>query len=956
VDEERPGATVEPGALSALLADLVRAPEIEGMAPLQPGALVGRFEIVRELGRGGFGVVYEARDRELNRAVALKVVHVGERAGPREERLLAEAETAARLTHPNIVTLYDVGRTERGPFLVLELLRGRSLTARLAEGPVAPAEAVRISTEVARGMSHAHAAGVAHRDLSPNNVFLCADGQVKILDLGLAHAFGRPRADGGTPAWMAPEQARGAPEDERTDVFALGLILYRLLSGVQAFPTGDRGKALTSAQPAPALEVPAAPELGPLVATLLAKDPVARPRDAGAVLAALGPIDRELQRDATPSGPVRVRRRPRLRLAAIVAVGVVLGAAAAVLVPRLLRPAVLGEATRITIAVADAVNRTGDPQLDDLSGLLVTALEQSRRLSVLSHIRMVDLLAQAGEPRPRVIDERLARQAGRGAGVKAVLLPVIQRIGSVFAVELRAIDPSTEQSLFALSERASSKERVLEIIDRLAVRARRDLHEEEGSIGASQVAVGRAVATSLEAYQHYAAAVQAFEDHDFDRSRDEAREALVVDPNMALAHTWLAWLAEYNLAAGEDAVAHLKAAMATAAELPAKEHRFVEAFELWVQNDVKASEAFLLLAEDFPQEKLLWHFAAMAARTPAEQKRLYLKALELDAAFPWSLYEMIMQRYDPPASQVMARRAVELRPDFKSVFNLSLAQGYAGQRKEALETARRAQSLAPSPRPEVDACVAAALASLDRLPEAAAALESWLLPGVNDGSYHVALVPLMLIESLQGKRGAALRSYANDQRVERSNPWGEVWMFAGIGGDDEAVRKALLKVKAPGRELVTPFVQHGLIEEGRALARKHLGMMPMPADWEASLEWKVGNAAAAAPRYRAFFEKNGRRPDHVAYILGRMLADAGRCADAIVQFDSLSELYPWWGSPKALWGVRMPLSLLEGARCHVKLGQPELARQKLERLLLLWKDADADLPALAEARALGRTI
>ena len=957
MDEERRGEAVEPGALSALLADLVRAPELGGVPPLRPGELIGRFEIVRELGRGGFGVVYEARDRDLNRAVALKVVHVGERAGPREERLLAEAETAARLTHPNIVTLYDVGRTERGPYLVLELLRGRSLTARFSEGPVSPAEAVRIATEVARGLAHAHAAGVAHRDLSPNNVFLCADGQVKILDLGLAHAFGRPRADGGTPAWMAPEQARGAPEDERTDVFALGLILYRLLSGTQAFSSDDGGKALTSAGPAPLLEVPAAPELGPLVARLLAKDPVARPRDAGAVLAALGPIDRELQRDATPSGPVRVRRRPRLRLAAIVAAGVLLGAGAAVLVPSLVRPgALVGGATRVTIAVADFVNQTGDPQLENLSGLLVTALEQSRRFNVLSHIRMVDLLAQAGEPRPKVIDERLARKAARGAGVKAVLLPVIQKIGSVFAVELRAVDPSTAESLFSLSERATSKERVLEVIDRLAVRARRDLHEEEGSIGANQVAVGRAVATSLEAYQRYAAAVQAFEDHDFDRSRDEAKAALAVDPNMALAHTWLAWLAAYNLAAGEDPVAHVKAAMATAADLPDKEHRFIEAFEMWLQNDQKASEAFAQLAEDFPQEKLLWHFAAMSARSPAEQQRLYLKALELDAAFPWSLYELIMQRYDPPASLVLARRAVELRPDFKSVFNLSLAQGYAGQRREALETARRAQSLSPSPRPEVDACVAAALASLDRLPEAAAALDPWLLPGVDDGSYHVALVPLMLIESLQGKRGAALRSYANDQRVMRGSPWGREWMFAGIGGDDAAVRKALLKVKGPGADLVLPFIQHGLVEEGRTLATKVLDGKQAPSSWAINFQWKAGQAAVAAPRFQEVFEGAGRRPSHDGYVLGRMLADAGRCPDAIVEFDRLSDHYPWWGSPKALWGVRMPLSLLEAARCHVKLGQHDLARQKLDRLLLLWRDADADLPALAEARALRTTI
>jgi uncharacterized membrane protein YphA (DoxX/SURF4 family) len=954
VADEGQGATVEKGALSALLADLVRAPEAGGHPPLLPGQRIGRFEIVRELGRGGFGLVYEARDGELNRPVALKVVHLGERAGPREARLLEEAETAARLTHPNIVTLYDVGRTEQGPYLVLELLRGKSLSARLAEGPVAPAEAVHVALQVARGLAHAHAAGVAHRDLTPNNVFLCADGQVKILDLGLAHAFGRRKTDGGTPTWMAPEQARGAPEDERTDVFALGLILYRLLSGAQAFPTEDGGKALTSSAPAPTLEVPAAPELGPLVTRLLSKDPVARPRDAGEVVRALTAVDRALQVSSAPAGPVKVRRRPRLRLLAIVAVGVLLGVGAAVLVPRTMRSAA-GGAAMVTIAVADAINRTGDAEFDHLSGLLIAQLEQSRALSVLSHIRMVDLLVQAGEPRPAVIDERLAREAGKRAGVRAVLLPVVQKLGSVFSVELRAFDPTTDERLFSLSERASSKEAIFELIDRLALKARRDLHEEESAIAADRAAGGRTLASSLEAYQHYATAVQAFEDHDFDRSRDEAKAALAVDPKMALAHVWLAWMAGYNLAAGDDEEAHIEAARANAADLPVKERRFVEAYTC-KEEPKTCRNGWLRLAQDYPKEKLYWYFVGFAGTSLKEKSAGWMKSLELDPTFPWPLYEFIMQRIDPPSAITMAKRAAAQRPGFKADFNLSLALGFAGQRKEALEAALRARATVPTPRPEVDACVAAALASLDRLPEAAAALEPWLLPGVNDGSYHLALVPLMLIESLQGKRGAALRDFANDQRLKRDGPWGKAWMFAGIGGDDAAVRKALLNVKSPGRELVTPFLLHGLVEEGRALARKHLGLMPMPANWEANLEWRTGNAAAAAPRYQAFFEMNGRRPVHVAYILGRMLADAGRCADAIVQFDSLSDLYPWWGSPEPLWGVRMPLSLLEAARCHVKLGQPDLARQKLDRLLRLWKEADADLPALAEARSLRKTL
>ncbi len=301
---------VKPGALTALLEELAVAPEEaqggawEGL--LRAGAVIGRFELVRELGHGGFGVVWEARDRELGRSVAFKAVRAGGKTTVREERLLKEAEAAARLQHPNIVTLHDVGRAEQGPYLILELLKGHTLAERRAQGTLPLREALRIGVEVAKGVAHAHAHGVVHRDLTPGNVFLCEDGQVKVLDFGMAHAFGQRKVDGGTRAYMAPEQARGAPEDERTDVFALGVILYEMLSSELPFPDAE---ALASASPAPGLEVPEAPALGELVGRMLEKDSVKRPRDGGEVLSALTTFQQELERlPSTASAPVRTRR------------------------------------------------------------------------------------------------------------------------------------------------------------------------------------------------------------------------------------------------------------------------------------------------------------------------------------------------------------------------------------------------------------------------------------------------------------------------------------------------------------------------------------------------------------------------------------------------------------------------------------------------------------------------
>ena len=318
-----PSAQVDPslkpaaGSLSALLADLAHVPEAPlptaPAAALGPGDLVGRYQLVAELGRGSFGVVYEARALDGERQVALKLVRAG-RADVAGEQLQREADTIARLSHPNLVSLLDAGRCEAGPYLVLELLRGRTLRDRLRDGPLALAEALRIGLETARGLAHAHARGVVHRDLKPTNVFLCQDGTTRLLDFGLAHAFGRRRLDGGTPDYMAPEQWRGAPEDERTDVFALGVLLYRMLAGELPFPD-DGGRSASSPHPAPRLEVPEAPGLAGAIGAMLAKDPVDRPRDAGEVVEALERI-RLVPGPATDAGgsttSVRVRRSRRL--------------------------------------------------------------------------------------------------------------------------------------------------------------------------------------------------------------------------------------------------------------------------------------------------------------------------------------------------------------------------------------------------------------------------------------------------------------------------------------------------------------------------------------------------------------------------------------------------------------------------------------------------------------------
>jgi serine/threonine-protein kinase len=204
----------------------------------------GPYELVREIGRGGMSVVYEARQKGLDRSVAVKMILAGHLASPElVRRFQAEAKAAARLRHSNIVHIHDVGQFHGQDFFAMEYIEGQSLADRIKQRPVDAAAAVRLVAAVARAVEHLHRQGIVHRDLKPSNILLDAEGQPYVTDFGLAKVFA-PGSDmtatgviAGTPSYMAPEQASGrrAEVSPATDVYSLGAILYELLTGVPPF-------------------------------------------------------------------------------------------------------------------------------------------------------------------------------------------------------------------------------------------------------------------------------------------------------------------------------------------------------------------------------------------------------------------------------------------------------------------------------------------------------------------------------------------------------------------------------------------------------------------------------------------------------------------------------------------------------------------------------------------------
>ena len=228
---------------------------------LAPGTQLGPYRIVSELGRGGMGVVYRARDPRLDRSVAIKVLPPDlTRDSAAKQRFLQEAKAASALDHPNICNIHEINETEEGElYLVMAHYEGETLRERIARGALAAAEALDIATQVGRGLAEAHAAGIVHRDIKPANLLIAKGGTIKILDFGLAKLAGSEGVTVtgttvGTVSYMSPEQTRGEEVDHRTDVWALGVVLYEMLTGEQPFHGDNRlsiSNAIREHQPPP---------------------------------------------------------------------------------------------------------------------------------------------------------------------------------------------------------------------------------------------------------------------------------------------------------------------------------------------------------------------------------------------------------------------------------------------------------------------------------------------------------------------------------------------------------------------------------------------------------------------------------------------------------------------------------------------------------------------------------
>jgi len=399
---------------------------------LDPGQFVGVYEIVRSLGAGGMGEVYQARDTRLGRLVAIKFVSAELAADHvASERLTREARLTSLLNHPNIVTVHDVGDLDGRPFIVMEFVAGQSLHGLIQRGRLKPARAIEIASEVADGLAVAHDAGVVHRDLKPRNIMLTEDGRAKIVDFGVGKTSGpAPGSDDltvaggltdtlvvvGTAGYMAPEQAASRPIDFRADQFALGSIIYEMLTGRRAFKRDTPVQtmaAIVEDEPTPIAKL--APETPIELVTILERCHAKNPAHRYASTQDLARDLRDLRHQgsrASRSG-YTARRRPRPRwqwVAAAVAVVVTVAAVTFALRDR----------TGAPLAQARALLDRFDKQPNvDAAIALLSPIVTAHPKDPVARVMLAEAYVRKFDYNPK--DPALATRAGEEAGVALTL-------------------------------------------------------------------------------------------------------------------------------------------------------------------------------------------------------------------------------------------------------------------------------------------------------------------------------------------------------------------------------------------------------------------------------------------------------------------------------------------------------------------------------------------------------